>query len=200
MKLLIDSTDHFKFMNECVADQPATIRLASYGLYAGILPDGRDVTEWGDKYKSQTRDLMEAMRVVKDVRVLIGLYEYKSCKGKQTCIDCERKYVLDLIRLLNHAEVFSNFKWRVSSQSHVKCVLFSYPDDHLKGVAGGRNFTDSSWADITIELDKMSVLRLEEHFDHIWGESQPLTSHRINTIMHDMGISEKTIESILAST
>lgn len=203
MRLLLTLEDHFKFLNECLALKPDRVCIATYGLYAGIMPDGRDSREWGEKYRSQTREFLETMRDVPKVRILVGNYEYKSCKGKNTtCTDCEKQYVLGLIRLINHAEKFPEFKWRVSTGTHVKCALFSYDDNEeaeVKGVAGGRNMTDSSWEDVTVEIDKMSTIRLWEHFDKIWKAAHLLNNDRIGTIMEEQGISQQTVEKILAS-
>lgn len=200
MRLLLTLEDHFKFLHECLNAKPNFVRVATYGLWAGIMPDGRDTREWGEQYRSETREFLEALRYVPKTRMLVGNYEYKSCKGKKTvCTDCEKQYVMGLVRLINHAEKFPQFKWRISNGSHVKCVLFSYDNGDVKGVAGGRNMTDSSWADVTVELDKMSILRLEEHFDGIWKESHLLNNDRIGEIMEEQGINEKTVQSILAS-
>ena len=195
--------DHFAFLNECVRAKPRAVLISTYGLYAGILPDGRDTRDWGKMYKSQTRELLESMRGIENVRLLIGLYEFKSCKGKVPCSDCERKYVMDLIRHMNHAEKFSEFQWRVTPQSHLKCALFTYPDNHpapLRGVVGGRNLNDSSWADLTIELDKMSILRVQEHVEEIWKTAKVLNDKVLGGVLQDQGISEKTLENILAAT
>jgi hypothetical protein len=197
MRMLLSADDHFAFLQECVAAKPTKVVIASYGLYAGILPDGRDVCTWGEKYKSQTRDLLEAMRGLPSVQLLIGLYEYKSCKGTVPCTDCERLYVLNLVRHMNHAEKFPEFNWRVTTQSHVKCTIFTYPNDHLKGVAGSRNFTDSTWAEVTIELDKMSILRLEEHINAIWTTAKILTDEVLSEIMEKEGISQAAINKVI---
>ncbi len=199
MRLLLSNEDHFKFLNECVDQGPEKVLIATYGLYAGIQPNGDDSREWGEKYRSETRELLERMRGIKDVRILVGNYEYKSCKGKKTsCEDCEKQYVLGLVRHINHAEKFPEFKWRISSGSHIKCALFTYGNE-IRGAAGGRNLTDSSWADVTVELDKMSSMRLFQHFVGVWKQATLLNNDRISEVMEQQGISEKTVQSILAS-
>ncbi len=198
MRLLIKNDDHYSYLNDCVALRPNKVMITSYGVFAGILADGRDMSEWGKRF--HTRDLLEAMADIETVQILVGVYEYKSCKSKQDCLDCEQKYVFDLIRHLNHADKFPHFQWRVTTRSHAKCVLFTYPDDTLRGVAGGRNFTNSDWADVSVELDKMSALRLEQHVTEMWQAAKPLTGPSLSEIMVDQGISAKTIENIMAGT
>lgn len=200
MRLLIDPADHFKFMNECVESSPNKVHIASYGIWAGIMPDGRDTRDWNQKkYFSETRELLESLRSTAEVQLLIGLYEFKSCKGKQPCSDCEHKYMLDLFRLMNHVDKFPEFRWKVSSESHVKCCLFHYEDGTQRGVAGGRNLTDSSWADVSVELDKMSVLRLEGHFSDIWKTGCVPNAKWLDAIVKAQGISESTVKRIAES-
>jgi hypothetical protein len=206
MKLLISSQDHFQYLNDCLDQSPDSVTVASYGLYAGILPDGRDVTTFGKKFESQTRNLMERMRTIHTVRMLIGLYEFKSCKGKLPCLDCEKKYALDLIRHLNHAEAFPEFQWKVTSNSHIKCILFSKRmieangGLRLMGLAGSRNFTDSSWEDISVSLDADSVLQLEQHIDKIWAESRALTGDTVNSVLEEQQISQAALDKIALPT
>jgi hypothetical protein len=198
MKLLISSQDHFKYLNGCLDASPNRVVIASYGLYAGILPDGRDVTTFGKKFQSQTRDLMERMRAVHRVQMLIGLYEFKSCKGKLPCADCEKKYALDLIRHLNHAEAFPEFEWKVTNSSHIKCALFYGDFDYCAGVAGSRNFTDSSWEDVSVTLDHDGVAGLTKHIDTIWNQSRPLCGDTINKVLKEQNISEGALAKITA--
>ncbi len=203
MRLLIEPESHYNYLDQCVQASPLTVKIATCNLFAGILPDGRDTTEWqGEQYRSRTREFLEAMRPiggVGTVKILMGLYEYKSCKGKDfDCHSCERKYIKDLIRLINHAEKFPEFKWRIRTHSHAKYSLFTYLDGSVKGVAGGRNLTDSTFVDITVELDKMSVLRLDEHFDELWGSAHLLNSDRIGVIMDEQGISEKAVKLLMS--
>ncbi len=202
MRLFLTNEDHFKYLNECVEARPRLVNIASYGIWAGITSAGHDTRNWGEKYRSESREFLEGLRTnAAFVRILIGLYEYKSCKGKTiTCQDCERKYVMDLIRLMNHAEAFPTFHWRVSSQLHAKCSIFHYQDGApSRAVAGGRNLTDSSWADVTVELDKMSTIRLDEHFMKMWDEATKLTPDKINKVLEEQGISKKTLDNIMAS-
>lgn len=197
MQLLINPVDHFKFLTDALTPTPERIFITSYGLYAGILPDGRDTAEWGPRFKSQTRELLESMRKIKNVQMLIGLYEFKACK-KPTCMDCEWKYALDLIRHMNHAEKFPEFQWRITSASHIKCALFFYKDRTAKGIAGSRNFTDSSWEDVTVTLDTDGITKLDEHLQGMWSKAKILSDSHLGEVLKDQGISEKALDSITA--
>lgn len=193
MRVLFSNEDHYKFLYECLEAKPNKVCIATYGLYAGIGSNGQRT-----KHRSEVNELLEAMRTTTNVRILVGNYEYKSCKGKTTpCNDCERGYVMTLIRHVNHAEAFPQFKWRISDASHLKCYLFSYPDGEVRGATGGRNLTDSSWEDVTVELDKMSTLRMFENFVGLWRKSKLLSSSRVNEVLADQGISERTMKRVL---
>jgi len=172
-KMFLDHTDHSQFLFDRVHEKPSHVLIASFGIYAGITYAGQDVTKWGEQYRTATRDLMEIMRGLPDVRMLIGVADYKSCKGKSTrCTDCEVEYVRAFMRLVNHAELFPEFKWRISTELHLKCSLFFYDKPaRAAGVAGGRNFTDSSWADVTFELSIPDV-RNYTHILPIFGINQ----------------------------
>jgi hypothetical protein len=196
MKLLISTDDHFQFLENALDPTPSRVLITSYGFYAGILADGRDTTEWGSKYKCRTRDLLEAIREVPTVQILIGLYEFKPCKKE--CLDCQRKYALDLIRHMNHAEKFPEFEWRVTEASHIKCVLFFYPNDAKVGIAGSRNFTDSSWEDVTVTLEYSDVQRLDTHIGGLWEKARPLNDSTLGSVLQEQGISQKAFESIVA--
>ncbi len=200
MRVLLTLEDHYKFLNSCVAESPETVSLCTFGLYAGILPNGQDNR---GKYPSQTREFLEAVRELNvPTKILVGLSDYKSCRGKTAdCTDCERKYVLDLVRLLNHAEAFPGFKWRISTGIQTRCAVFTYPEgaDHtIRAATGGRNLTDSDWADVTVELDKMSSMRVSENFGHLWTGALILNSDRVGRFVESQGISEKTMAGIMA--
>ena len=196
MKMFLEPSDHSKFLFSRVAENPKSILISSFGIYAGISYAGQDTTEWGDKYRLATRDLLETMRKIPDVKMLIGVAQYRGCKGEQYCKDCEMQYVKTLLRLVYHAELFPEFQWKVSTELHLKCAIFYY-DSAIKGVAGGRNFTDSSWADVTFELTKVQSSELAKHTIELWESSPDLTDAAVSNILDSQSISEKTMKAIV---
>jgi len=195
MKLFLDHADHSRFLFDRVAEKPDQILVSSFGIYAGISFSGQDTTTWGEKYRLATRDLLEIMRTLPDVKILIGVAEYRSCKYNAYCRDCEITYAKSLLRLAFHAELFSEFEWRVSTQLHLKCALFYY-GDVIKGVAGGRNLTDSNWADVTIELSPKYATELAQHTMKLWNASAVLNDDAISEILKSQNISDKTMDAI----
>lgn len=201
MRIFLSNEDHSRFLFDCVMDDPEHIFITSFGIYAGMTYDGRDTTQWGNDYRLATRDLLEAMKSVDTVQLLIGISNFDSCKGKFTpCIHCEQKYVKQLLRLLNHAELFPEFEWRLTTELHLKCTLFFYDIDCspelAKGVAGGRNFTNSNWADVTCELAPEHIRELYDHTHELWDRSQHITEDSIAAVLQDQNISKSGFDVV----
>lgn len=197
MQLFITLDDHFKYLAELVARKPKGVFIASFGIYAGITFDGRDTTTWGERFKLQTRDFLESLRPIPNVRLMIGIPDYKSCRGKIACSHCECGYIYQMTRLLNHGELFSEFKWKVATQAHVKCILFFFEKEIL-GVAGGRNLNDSNSIDATFQIDSSIGTQLYQQLVPVWKDSHSLTGDAINKILVAQGISEATIDNLMA--
>lgn len=197
MQLFITLEDHFKYLAELVARKPKGVFIASFGIYAGITFDGRDTTTWGERFKLQTRDFLESLRSTPNVRLMIGIPDYKSCRGKVACSHCECGYIYQMTRLLNHRELFSEFKWKIITQAHVKCTLFFFEKEIL-GVAGGRNLNDSNSIDATFQIDSTIGTQLYQQLVPVWKASYDLAGEPINTILVKQGISESTINNIMA--
>lgn len=200
-KMFIPNDEHYGFIRECVADKPEHTIITTFGIYAGITYDGRDSTEWGSQYSLNTRDIIEQLQELDNVRFLVGVANYRSCRGKFDCVDCEKQYIRSLIRLAFHAEKFPEFDWRITTELHLKCALFFYDQDctpsRARGIAGGRNFTDSSWADITFELDAGQIDGLHTYATELWDESLPANDDSVSEILEEQNISEKGIKSVL---
>lgn len=196
MELMVNYEDHIKWLSERIDEGPTSTMVTSFGLYAGISYAGEDMTKIGWKFRSKTRDLMEKMRNLPNVRFLIGVPKYRSCKGKSQCINCEAQYTKDIIRLSNHIQFFPEFKWRMTSDLHLKSCIFTYGKT-CKGISGGRNFTDSDWFDCTFELSKEHVRKLLEHVAEVWGNSKRLDDDTLGDILLDQGISEEGFNSVI---
>ena len=132
---------HFDWLINRIGDKPNNVTIASYGIYAGITYTGDDSVKWGDRYHLDTRDFIDALKDVANVRMLIGVSDYKSCKGTHQCLHCEKQYVQMLLRLVNHAEHFDKFQWKMTNQLYFKAYIFEY-DDKLIGLSSGRNLSD----------------------------------------------------------
>lgn len=195
MTLLITPKEHITYLRDCVNRTPKHTIFASFGLYAGIDMYGRDIHSWGGEYTNATRELLESMRPLKDVKIIIGVTDYSSCKDNKYCKDCEVKYAKNLIRLLNHVEIFPEFKWKFSTSLHLKAYLFVY-DKSVSGVAGGRNLTNSSWEDVSFTLSVEQFKVLYDRTIKVWGEARDLTSDSLGLHFKSQNISERSLEAL----
>lgn len=196
MQLFISLEEHFKYLAGLVARKPKGVFIASFGVYAGITFDGRDTTSWGEKYHLHTRDFLESLRPVPNVKLLIGIPDYKSCRGKTSCQHCEIGYVYQMSRLLNHGELFPEFKWKAATQAHAKCILFFFGGEIL-GVAGGRNLNDSNSVDATFAIDSNIGTQLYKGLVPIWKDSKDLNNDSINNILIKQGVSSSTMNNMM---
>ncbi len=197
--MFLDNDAHYGFMQECIKMNPKKTVMSTYGIYAGVLFDTRDTTKFGDKskYGLYTRDILDELVNFDDVSILVGISTYKSCKPNNArCIDCETNYAKQLIRIVNHAETFPSIKWKMTNELHLKCSLFFYDDMTPLGVAGGRNFTNSDWADITFELAEKQIETLNEYFQTLWNVSRDVDDDTCGAILKENMISEKAIERL----
>lgn len=197
--MFLDFSSHSAYLLNALSQKPSKIFISSFGLYAGITYTGQDTAEWGPKYKLATREMLEAMRKVPKVYLLIGVAPYKSCKEGR-CPDCEKKYVQSLLRLVFHAEKFPEFKWRVSTELHLKCTLFFYPNQSPIGIAGGRNLSDSDWADLTFPIAKSDILTLFEHLMGLWNKSKKLDDATIAQIIKEQNIPDESLQAVVEQT
>lgn len=177
--------EHCEFLKSQIALKPVSVRISTFGLYAGILDDGRDTAEWGKRYISKTRGVIDAMSEVQDVRILLGIPAFFSCKGALHCEDCKTKYLKQLRRHVRHQRKWSQFDWRFSRESHLKSYLFFFKD-RVTGVAGGRNLVDSEWTDVTFPLDKQQISRILPMIDAEWATAQPLNAETMKTVVDSL--------------
>lgn len=196
--MFVTNEEHNRFITECIEARPDRIVISTFGLWAGFMYDGRDTREWGEKYRSATREQLELMRKIPNVQILVGISDYYSCKlDKSRCMDCEVKFVRGLLRLAAHIDAFPEFQWRISNMLHLKCAMFFYDDKTQKGVAGGRNFTDSGWADVTFEMTKPQIVTVAKTFIDLWRKSKSMDQDTISNLIEEYGISPEAMDLLV---
>lgn len=186
--MFITTENCYDQLYKWLEEKPAVVQISTFGIYAGILDTGKDMHEVGGKYTSQTHKLLDKLHSIEGltVHILVGVSQYKSCKdkGKTHCEDCYVTYGKQFTRLLKHVEKWPNFKWRFGEELHLKCTIFSYGDDegnlsHRRVLGGGRNLTDSDWADITFELPDELHTPMYDYFRQQWKEKFPVTEENL---------------------
>ena len=73
--------------------------------------------------------------------------------------------------------------------------MFFY-DDEIKGVGGGRNFTNSNWADASFELSKTQIKQLYKHVQIEWDKGIEATNSTIGTILKEQGVSPDGLKAV----
>ena len=194
--MLLTNEEHCEYLLKAILEGPELVYFSSYGVYAGITTAGEDSIQWGSRYASKTRNVLEAMRPLKESRLLIGIPDYKSCSGIRRCLYREKQYAGNLLTILNHAEHFPEFDWRITNSLHIKCYLFFYKG-RAKGLAGSRNLTNSGWEDVTFELDEKQTLKLFDHTKQLWDRSRKTSVELLEEIMEEQNISKRGLEAVL---
>jgi hypothetical protein len=196
MQMFVDFESHAKFLKEMIEAGPEEVVISSFGIYAGITHTSQDTTLWGEKYALESRNLLDQLREVPNTKIVIGLTEYASCMEKKRCLDCEAKYAKQVMRVSNHAVAFPELQWRMTTKLHLKCVLAFYSDS-AKGVAGGRNFSDSEWTDATFELMEQQIPVLKEHALGVWDKAVVMNDANVAKLLEEQGVSDEGIAKLL---
>jgi len=199
--MLIGNDEHYQDLVDRIDDCPDEVLITTYGIWAGILPDGRDATKvFNYKKPMGTRRVLDALVTVPNVTMVVSYPTYCSCKGKSAyCRFCEEKFVSQLIRMYNHALLYQKFNWYIVKECHLKANLF-VKDGDFSGTAGGRNFTESEWLDVTFELTPADASKLYKYVKaSVMPTARPLANDAISSILEDNKISPDTIEKILQS-
>lgn len=194
MKLIIDTQEHHDWIFDQISKEPKNAIITTFGLWAGILHDGRDTSEWGEEYQLQTRQILDKLQHIKTA-IIVGIGEYKSCKGQKSCLDCERQYAKTILRINNHALAYPDIKWRVTSKLHIKMVIFEH-QNKIEGITGGRNFTNSDWEDCTVVLDEKNCNILKDHARKLWKLSKDINDATVGEILEEQGVTMKALERL----
>lgn len=193
-RMFFTNQEHFEYLSHLLALQPKQVIISTFGIYASILDDGRDMLPRADLDGRLTRNFIESLRSVPEVRMLVGLMKYLTpMPSPRTCLQCESKYVKTHVRLVNHAEKWPNYTWRFAHDHHIKATLCVY-DDHIEGVAGSRNLTGSNWDDLTFELTLAQARELHMRLGKVWHTALPIDSPSIQADLERQNV---RMESVL---
>lgn len=174
--MLLTVKEHYDYIQSLIDDKPSLILISTFNVHAGILHDGRDVTEWGPKYHSRTHDILDALQEQEKVYILVGVPGfYPPDPG---CTTCRDKRYNALFKYLAHAQHWPKIKWKIAREAHMKCMLSVHSKD-IKGIAGGRNLTDSAALDVSFPLVKDQASILARHFLSAWKEADPLIQETV---------------------
>ena len=179
--LILDLKEHYKTLSD-FATEADEVLIASYGLYAGILGDGRDTTEWGYKYQNATHQFLDVIRDIDNVNIVIGLPPLIYCDENNKCADCEKKYISNLERLLHTSQHWPSFNWRFTEELHMKFFGMFADEVPIGGLIGSRNLSDSTWFDVSFKLSGDELLKLREYFLNVFEKCEDVTRESIEKI------------------
>jgi hypothetical protein len=179
--IFTDTESHISALKQMARRKPEAISIATYNIYAGILHDGEDTTEWeDDKFRNQAHEFLDAIAKIQGVRILVGISPLIMCK--KLCEDCLADGYKRAVRLVKHKERWPRFEWRFTDSFHFKCYLFHYKNGDV-GVGGGRNLSNSDWTDMSFVLNKKQIIAAKTLFDLSWEQAQSVTMENLeNTI------------------
>lgn len=174
--------EHYNQLNKLIDTKPNKVLISTYGIYCNILDDGTDLSTYGSRYEKQSQILFDRLKGIKaQVFVLVGLYQYKSCKKNDPCDDCEQAYIKGLRRLHAHANHWPEFTWKYANQCHLKCfIAIHHKQKRIEAVSGGRNMTDSEWVDASFPVtEKDSLQRLVSYYSQVWKNATNITEDNL---------------------
>ena len=179
--IILDLQEHYKTLSN-FATGADEVLIASYGLYAGILHDGRDTTEWGYKYSNATHEFLDGLKDTPNVKILIGLSPLTYCDVDKRCSDCETKYISQLERLLHTAEHWPKFSWAFTEELHMKFFGMFTAGAPIGGLIGSRNLSDSTWFDVSFKLAGDELLKLRTYYLEVFSGCRPVTHEEIEKV------------------
>ena len=200
MRVLAELHEYYDYVESLITEDIESAFISSYGIYAGIAHDGRDLNALGPTYQTRTKALLDKLCAVPNVNIVIGIASYHGCGKNVPCYHCQYNYYKSLLRLLNHKEQFPNFNWRIAEDNHLKCIAFIYNNNGVRrysGVAGGRNLNDSNWIDCAFAIDEEAVKSILKKMIQSFRSARKLTGKYLNELSIKYDISSNVIESLM---
>ena len=142
--------------------KPTSVFIASFGLNIGLYRKGTG--EFFSK-TSLTRDFLDSLESVKKVDLLIGFPDQR--RGESYKDFNYRKAMLERAMIR-----WPGYNWRISEQSHIKCVGFEKRGSIYCIVTGGRNLTDSAFSDLTLVVPRKQRASIKKYFYGLYRRAE----------------------------
>lgn len=140
---------------------PKKVKILTYGLYAGILDNGKDINSWKQTGTKLILDEIKEFNI--NCEIIVGIPEYISCKERIDCDDCIIKHNKLVERIKKTAELYSSIKWHFVDRMHIKGYIFEFEDKDI-ALLGSRNFSDSGYEEAIIKIKPADASHLKEMF------------------------------------
>jgi len=142
------------------------VRISTYGIYAGVLHDGRFVNEWGPKYHNSVGEMFDVLntagvpahiKIGKPMPIKCGLYDASKCAARIKNTRWTKRFE-------KMAERWSHIKFDLCESLHSKMILIG--PHHC--IWGSTNLSDSSISDLTTyTADKAFYNKMKKMFEAI---------------------------------
>lgn len=141
--------EYFKGLRGALSDKPNKIWLSTFNIYAGITKKAVDVRKAYSvtNHTANFLDQIDGLNI--ECNILCGLPMFTECR--KGCLDCKQKKKDTFKRYKFTQRHWPNLNWKFVKDFHLKCAIFEY-EDKLRVFVGGRNLSDSSWVDLSMEL------------------------------------------------
>jgi hypothetical protein len=156
MKIITSLEEYFKII-KTLARPKAEIRIATYNLFAGVLPDGRYTNDWGkENWHSNVGELLDHLHELDvKVEIKIGKPLFGKCKLQDNVECCMHKKEEKWDDRLGQMDKrWPKFTFQILGISHAKLILFKLEDGRHFSIYGGRNLSDAPLMDLSfVDVD-----------------------------------------------
>ena len=135
---------------EASQEDTETIMISTYGMYAGISDTGENTAA---KYSFDRRPQ----------KVIFLLSESDPIICTPDCEHCIAKSKKRDARNNAHFDHWPNVSWFLTQSHHLKAFIVKKKDGRVLGYTGGRNFSSSSWRDVSVELSEGDATALMKY-------------------------------------
>jgi hypothetical protein len=145
---------------EASQEDTETIMISTYGMYAGISDTGENTAA---KYSFDRRPQKILGLSNKGKNVIFLLSESDPIICTPDCEHCIAKSKKRDARNNAHFDAWPNVSWFLTQSHHLKAFLVKKKDGRVLGYTGGRNFSSSSWRDVSVELSEDDATALMKY-------------------------------------
>jgi len=159
---MITNTDEYwdAILWEASQEDTKTIMISTYGMYAGVSDTGENTAA---KYSFDRRPQRILDLSNKGKKVIFLLSESDPIICTPGCEHCIAKSKKRDARNNAHFEAWPNVAWFMTQNHHLKAFIVQKKDGRIVGYTGGRNFSSSSWRDVSVALSEDDAANLMKH-------------------------------------
>lgn len=173
MEIIQTNEEYFKKINSLLEDG-LKVYIASFGIYAGVLEDGRYTNEWGRDYRNEVGLLFDRLSEFDcDTTIKIGKPWKQECPLFDKTFIAKDSYGIDkevgcsakeknrkwFGRYDHVVERWPKINFMLLNNSHVKLILI----EGWHCIFGGRNLSDSNSHDLSFySKDKTLFKKLKK--------------------------------------